>query len=810
MIARVVVDVAANQTDRQFDYLIPEVYEETTVPGVRVVVPFGPRKVQGFVVDIVQSSDYELKKMRSIIEVVDVEPPLTDELLSLSWWLKEKTLSFHIAALKVMLPAAMRAKYKKEITINPEFDQRKLPEELKEMFRNPTNKLDWDEIHKQLSEQLRKQLTKAIKNGHLVVESIVGTNETKKKRKVIKRNKPISDLQKLIEDLPKNAEKQKELLTFIINEQAELWPVVELIERANVSRATVQSLVKKELLLEEEMAFNRDPYEGRTFKKSESLSLTEEQQLSLSPIISAMEQHIHRTFLLRGVTGSGKTEVYLQAIEHALSSGKEAIVLVPEISLTPQMVTRFKERFGSLVAVLHSALSKGEKYDEWRKIRNKEVSVVVGARSAIFAPFENIGIIIIDEEHETSYKQEESPRYHARDVAIKRGDYFNCPVILGSATPSLESYARGQKEVYHLLTMDKRVNDVKMPDVNIIDMREELKVGNRSMFSNKLLEAMLERKEKNEQIVLFLNRRGYSTFIMCRDCGYVSQCPHCDISLTYHRTNQSLQCHYCGYGETVPTICPECESDSIRFFGSGTQKVEEEIKKAIPGIEVIRMDVDTTRKKGAHEKLLSQFGSGQGDVLLGTQMIAKGLDFPNITLVGVLAADSMLHLPDFRSSERTFQLLTQVSGRAGRHEKHGEVIIQSYTPDHYSIQDVKEHDYVSFFQKEMHIRKQGGYPPYYYLTLIHISDTDLQKAISVTEKIVQFLKGNLSENTITYGPVASAIPRIKDRYRYQCMVKYKVEPKLITVLQDIIKTYQGEMSRTDLSIIIDTNPYMML
>ncbi|UCZ51786.1 primosomal protein N' [Bacillus shivajii] len=811
MIARVIVDVATNQTDRFFDYFIPPVYEETTVPGVRVIIPFGPRKVQGFVMEVVDSSQYDLKKIKSIIEVVDVQPPLTQELLDLSVWLKEQTLSFHIAALKVMLPAAMRAKYKKEIKVHPEVNIASLPIEFQRLFPDETKKLDWDDVHKHFSEEQRKLITKAIKEGKLITESIVGTKETSKKRKIIKRNVDKQRLKEVADTLPKNAEKQKQLLQFFLeSEDGKEWTVVDLLEKTHVSRATVQALVKKGYLLEEEKVFNRDPYEGRSFKKSNSLSLTSEQSESLTPIITSMENNTHETFLLRGVTGSGKTEVYLQAIEHALKAGKEAIVLVPEISLTPQMVTRFKERFGSLVAVLHSALSKGEKYDEWRKIRNKEVRVVVGARSAIFAPFENLGIVIIDEEHETSYKQEESPRYHARDVAIKRGSYFNCPVILGSATPSLESYARGKKGVYHLLTMDKRVNDVKMPTVNVVDMRDELKNGNRSMFSNELFEAIIDRKERNEQVVLFLNRRGYSTFIMCRDCGYVAECPHCDISLTYHRTNQSLQCHYCGYTETVPTICPECESDSIRFFGSGTQKVEEEIKKVIPGIRVIRMDVDTTRKKGAHEKLLNQFGQGEGDVLLGTQMIAKGLDFPNITLVGVLAADSMLHLPDFRSSERTFQLLTQVSGRAGRHEKPGEVIVQSYTPDHYSIQDVKEHDYVSFFQKEMYIRKQGGYPPYYYLTLINISDNDLQKVVTVTENIVKFLKGNLSNDTFVYGPVASAIPRIKDRYRYQCMIKYKVEPKLIAVLQEVIRTYQGEMSRTSLSIVIDTNPYMML
>ncbi|MBU9712462.1 primosomal protein N' [Evansella tamaricis] len=809
MIGKVIVDVPTNQTDRLFDYIIPEVYQETVVPGIRVVVPFGPRKVQGFVVALSETSEYELHKLKPIEELVDVTPPLTGELLTLAEWLKEKSLSFYIAVLKVMLPAAMRAKYKKELWINGEEQLPQLPHTIASIFTDTKTPVDWDDLQKNGNEIQRKEIAKAVKEKILLVKPVVGTQETKKKRVIVEPvlSKEELEIRKL--ELSKGAKKQQELIHFFI-ENRDPIPVTEIIEKLKTSRSTIQTLVQKGILQQGEIEVRRDPYEGRVFTPSESLPLTDEQGVVLQTILKSLQSGKHETFLLRGVTGSGKTEVYLQAIEKALSLGKEAIVLVPEISLTPQMVTRFKERFGSEVAVLHSALSKGEKYDEWRRIREKEVKVAVGARSAIFAPFENLGMIIIDEEHETSYKQEESPRYHARDVAIERGKYYQCPVILGSATPSLESFARAKKGVYHLVTMEKRVNDVKMPEVTITDMREELRDGNRSMFSNVLLDAMKLRLERNEQIVLFLNRRGYSTFIMCRDCGYVAECPHCDISLTYHRANQSLQCHYCGHMETIPTRCPGCEGDSIRFFGSGTQKVEEELVKVLPDVRVIRMDVDTTRKKGSHEKLLDKFGRGEGDVLLGTQMIAKGLDFPNITLVGVLAADSMLHLPDFRSAERTFQLLTQVSGRAGRHEKTGEVIVQTYTPEHYSIQDVQQHDFVSFFQKEMMIRKQRGYPPYYFLALIHVSDVELTNVVDVTEKIAKFLRTRLSETTMIFGPVASSIPRIKDRYRYQCMIKYKVEPKLTETLEEIIKTYQGEMARSGLSIVIDTNPYMML
>ena len=499
----------------------------------------------------------------------------------------------------------------------------------------------------------------------------------------------------------------------------------------------------------------------------------------------------------------------MQSIQEVIEKGKEAIVLVPEISLTPQMVNRFKGRFGDLVAVLHSGLSAGEKYDEWRKIQRKEVRVAVGARSAIFAPFENLGIIIIDEEHETSYKQEEMPRYHAKDVAIKRAKYNNCPVVLGSATPSLESFARAQKNVYRLLALPHRMNNQPLPAVDIIDMREELREGNRSMFSRKLLEKIKERLARKEQIVLFLNKRGHSSFVMCRDCGYVMNCPHCDISLTYHRAGGVMKCHYCGYEANVPQYCPECSSEHIRYFGTGTQKVEDELGKILPEARVIRMDVDTTGRKGAHERLLKEFQDEKADILLGTQMIAKGLDFPNITLVGVLSADTMLHLPDFRSSEKTFQLLTQVSGRAGRHELPGEVIIQTYTPEHYSVELSGTQNYDLFFRHELTVRKARLYPPFYYMVLINVSHEQLLAAVKATENIVSFIKNRVSRETVILGPSASPIPRINNRYRYQCLIKYKREPELIKTLKTILDQYQMD-AKSGLTVSIDVNPFILM
>jgi primosomal protein N' (replication factor Y) len=510
------------------------------------------------------------------------------------------------------------------------------------------------------------------------------------------------------------------------------------------------------------------------------------------------------------VTGSGKTEVYLEAIEHTLAKGREAIFLVPEISLTPQMVERFKSRFGADVAVLHSALSQGERYDEWRKIIRKQVKVVVGARSAIFAPFENVGLIVIDEEHESSYKQEETPRYHAREVALWRAKENNAVLLMGSATPSLETYALATRGRYELLEMPDRVGNRPMPQVHVVDMREELQAENRSMFSRKLHELIADRLAKQEQMVIFLNRRGFSTFVMCRSCGYTLRCIHCDISLTYHKTNHTARCHYCGYTILQPSHCPECQSEHIRFFGTGTQKVEEELAKLFPGIRVIRMDVDTTSRKGSHEELLNKFRRGQGDVLLGTQMIAKGLDFPRVTLVGVIAADTSLHLPDFRAAEKTFQLLTQVGGRAGRHELAGDVVIQTYTPQHYSIVHATRHDYPAFYREEMLQRRRTGYPPYFRLVLVTFSHEEVPVVVRAAHVVGDYLRQRIAQTTVLLGPVASPIARVKDRFRFQIMLKYRDEPNLAELLAQATAAFEEWNKQQKVLMTIDVDPYVLL
>ena len=540
-------------------------------------------------------------------------------------------------------------------------------------------------------------------------------------------------------------------------------------------------------------------YKFNTNNSDTRVILNNEQEVCVNKVVNSFG--ISKTFLLYGVTGSGKTEVYMNIIEKAINKGMSAIMLVPEISLTPQIVERFALRFGDNIAILHSGLSDAEKYDEYRKITMGKVRIVVGARSAIFAPLTNIGIIIIDEEHTATYKQENHPRYHARDIAILRSKYHNCPIVLGSATPSLESFARAMNKNYELLVMKKRANNMVLPDVHIVDMKEEIKRGNYT-FSKLLIDKINEKISKGEQVILLLNRRGYSPLIKCSKCGEVEKCPNCDISLTYHKSSDSLRCHYCNYTKKCPSKCMKCGSTDIKGIGLGTEKLEQEIIDKFKA-RVIRMDADTTSKKGMHEKIIKEFGEGKYDILLGTQMIAKGLDFPKVTLVGVINADMSLCVPDFRSSERTFQLLSQVSGRAGRGKYPGEVIIQTFNPEHYSIRYAKNHDYLNFYKEEMAIRKQLNYSPYYFITLVRISCKDYEEGFKHANKIKDYLEKNLSSDTILLGPTMASMFKINNIYNYQCIIKYKKDLKLKDTLINIDNIYK---TNNKVNVEIDVDP----
>ena len=562
--------------------------------------------------------------------------------------------------------------------------------------------------------------------------------------------------------------------------------------------SSINTLIKKDLIYLEYRDKYRYEYNKNTLDKK--VTLNEEQENAVNIVSNNFNSAI--TYLLYGVTGSGKTEVYLSLIEKVINNGKSAIMLVPEISLTPQIISRFKARFGDDVAVLHSALSDGERYDEYRKIMEDKVHIVVGARSAIFAPLKNIGIIIIDEEHVQTYKQDTSPRYHARDVAIWRSNYYKCPLILGSATPSLESYARALKNIYYLLELKQRANKKALPNITVVDMKKEYAKKN-MIFSDTLKKNINKCLDLKEQVILLLNRRGYSSIITCKDCGHVFKCPNCDISLTYHKTSNILRCHYCGYATNFPSNCPNCKQKNLKDFGLGTERLEEEINHLFPQARVVRMDLDTTSKKGGHEKIIDDFANYKYDILVGTQMIAKGLDFPLVTLVGVINADMSLNIPDFRSSERTFQLLCQVSGRAGRASKEGNVIVQAINNEHYSIKHAMKHDYLGFYQEEMNIRKILKYSPYYYITLIKIMAKDYTKGMNEAIKIASYLKKELSKETIVLGPSPANVLKINNIYNFQCIIKYRKDDNLIKTLKFIDNKYIIEK---DINISIDQDP----
>ena len=529
------------------------------------------------------------------------------------------------------------------------------------------------------------------------------------------------------------------------------------------------------------------------------VNLTDKQRLVSDTIISSFGKS--DTFLLYGVTGSGKTEVYMDVIEKAINNGKSAIMLVPEIGLTPQIVGKFISRFGNVISVLHSKLSDSERYDEYRKITNGESKIVIGTRSAIFVPFNNIGVIIIDEEHTSSYKQDNNPRYSAINVAEWRSKYHNCPLVLGSATPSLESFAKAGNHVYKLLSLTERAGGSVLPIVNIVDMKEEVKKGNfilSDILKNKIGEVL----DRGEQAIILLNRRGYSSTISCRECGYVYKCPNCDITYTYHKSSNNLKCHYCGYSMVLPNKCSICGSDNLKDYGLGTEKLEETLNSLYKA-RIVRMDVDTTSKKGQHQKIIDDFGEHKYDILIGTQMIAKGLDFPLVTLVGVVSIDSSLTSPDYRASENTFQLLSQVSGRAGRSESKGEVIIQTFNPDHYAITLAKNHDYIDFYKEEMKIRKILKYSPYYYMVLVSITSKDYELGFKEANKIGSYIRNNISNDSIVLGPTMANMFKVNNIYHYQIIIKYRKDDSLMKVLKFIIDM---QVKNNKIDVSIDFNP----
>lgn len=606
------------------------------------------------------------------------------------------------------------------------------------------------------------------------------------------------------------SEKQIRILNYLIENDKTMQP--ELIEKTETSRAIIKTLEKNGLLKLQEEKVIRNPLKNKNIKQTNKLKFTEEQEEAYIKVSNTIEKQEYKKYLLYGVTGSGKTEIYLQLIEKVINEGKSAIMLVPEISLTPQMINRFIERFGKeIIAVLHSKLSVGERYDSWERIENGEARIVIGARSAIFAPVCNLGIIIIDEEHDSSYKSEMAPRYNAKEVATQIAKYNNIPLLLGSATPDIVTFYKAQNEDIELLKLSKRANNSSLPNVQVVDLKQELANGNRTMISVKLYKLIQENLKNKKQTILFLNRRGFSTFVMCRDCGYVAKCKNCNISLTYHKKEEKLKCHYCGYEEGIHKICPECGSKKIKYFGTGTQKLELEINKIFPNASTIRMDIDTVTKKNSHEEILEKFNKDKIDILIGTQMIVKGHHFPNVTLVGVVSADGSLNIDDYRASERTFDILVQVAGRAGRENLQGNVIIQTYNPDNYSIQYAKKQNYDEFYNVEIKLRNQLRYPPFCDIIMFGISGETEEIVSKTAEKLYRNLKEQIEKEQIIANvlkPLPAPIDKIKNRYRWRIIIKAKVNDKLIDIINECL--YSKEILKNNARIIADINPTNMM
>jgi len=626
-----------------------------------------------------------------------------------------------------------------------------------------------DELLK-LGEYLSKSLLCTLINCYQVMlpkalKASIKTNINKKYISKVSINKDVDVLKYISEN--KRNKKEIEILNIIGNNE---------IIKSEITCPSLNSLIKKKIVIENKYEVNREV--SFINEDVKNINLTDMQESAVNEILKSKDNK----FLLYGVTGSGKTEVYIELIKRNKLSGKTAIVLVPEISLTPQIVSRFKSVFGDDVAVLHSSLSEGEKYDEYRRIMKGEVSIVVGARSAIFAPLKNIGLIIIDECQSSTYKQENTPKYNAIDVAYKRGEYNNSKVILGSATPSLEQYARGKKGVLHLIRLDKRISGM-FPNIEIVNMEIEAKKHN-YIISEKLDNEIKNSLSKGQQVILLLNRRGYSTFLSCTNCGYVYKCPNCDISLIYHKSSNSYSCHYCGYRCAKSDVCPSCHEEAIKDLGLGTEKLESLIEKKY-NTKVLRMDADTTSTKNAHQKLIKEFSSGNYNILVGTQMISKGLNFENVSLVGIINPDASLSIPDFRSSERTYELLSQTAGRVGRFNLPGKVIIQTYNPTNYVYKSVIKNDFDSFFNYEMNIRKALSYPPYYYICDILVTSNDFNTASLGANKVKKYLDSVLKEGYIVLGPSVSSIVKLKNKYRFNIMIKYKNADKLYEALNVI-------------------------
>ena len=743
MVVEVIINSNVKNLNRIFDYNVPNDMEKDIVIGRRVFVPFG-RLREAQEGFIIGIKDKSEYEIKDILKVL-TDSPIDSEKIELSRLMARKYFCNISDCIKLMLPPG---------TTTTNFENRIKEKSARFVYLLKSE----DEINEDIE------------------------------NKVLKSDKQIRILKFLIEN--------DEVST------------VDLETFTETTSANIKTLENKGYIEVLEKQVDRNPFSNKNIEKTYNLTLTNEQQEAFDEINEKIINNEFAEFLIFGVTGSGKTEIYLQLIGEVIKKNKVAIVLVPEISLTPQMVERFIARFGEeKIAVLHSKLSVGERFDQWKKIESGKVNIVIGARSAIFAPIKNLGLIIIDEEHDSSYKSDKSPRYNAKEIANFLAKRNNIPLVLGSATPDITTYYNALNDKINLISLTKRANNSKLPNVEIVDLKEELANGNRSMLSRRLFSAIENNLNRKKQTILFLNRRGYSTFVMCRDCGYTVKCNKCNVTMTYHSEDNRLKCHYCGYERKNVTVCPECGSKNIRYFGTGTEKLEAEIHKIFPGASTIRMDVDTVTKKNSHEMILDKFKNENIDILIGTQMVVKGHHFPNVTLVGVIAADSSLFIDDYRSNERTFQILTQVAGRAGREGDDGQVIIQTYNPENFAIECSKLQNYQMFYDEEIKFREMLKYPPFCDIIKIDINDTSINSVSKISMQIYQNLvKQNIENRMVIYQPMPSPIDKIKNRYRWRIIGRCRFSNKIIDMVNNSI---QGIKSKT-VRITIDINPNSML
>lgn len=812
---KVIIDNRASQLDRLFTYIIDEKFFDIIKEGMRVVVPFGRgnKLITALLVDIKEefSGDYQLKEIK---DVLDDKPIISPNLIKLGIWMKKNYLSSYTSAFQPILPPGDYKKINSFVKLkvkNPKdisTEEKRIIDYLK--GRDPVRLKD-----------LKEELNIPYINKHLNLLEDVGIIETtidirntinKKKIRWLKLKFLDKGLKETLEIVGNRAKKQREIIKYLFeNREIE---VNRLLKKLNTSLSVVRALEEKDLVEIFYREIHRDPIK-REIARYDKHTLSNRQKDIFKQII---DNNFNNKFLIHGVTGSGKTEIYLQLVEEMLKDNKDSIILVPEISLTPQTINRFVGRFGDNVAILHSRLSPGERFDQWRKIKEGRVKIAVGARSAVFAPFANLGLIVIDEEHESTYKSSQNPKYETVELASKRTDIEGGLLVLGTATPSIESYNKAINGEFKLLELSDRINKKEMPEVKLVDMREELKDGNLSIFSRALYRKIAKTLEQGNQVILFLNRRGFSTFVSCRQCGYVARCSHCDISMTYYRNINRLRCHYCGYTSDSPRTCPQCKSKYIKHFGIGTEQVEKISKENFPQARIARMDRDTTSGKNTYEKILTRMNDGEIDILIGTQMIAKGLDFKDVTLVGIIAADTTINLPDYKSPERAFQLITQVSGRAGRGRDQGRVVLQTYNPKHYSILFGKNQDYKGFYNTEIALRREFLYPPFVKLINILIYGEDKFKVGNLSKKVYniigRFIYNIYKDKYQDYiiGPYPAPLEKIKDNYRYQILIKCKDEEfeNIKNLIYKVCILNKYKLDVKNLKISIDINPISIL